>query len=184
MRDQVNYRDARKYLYNLTFSCFLFYESNFCVTKLFTLANWSKNVWLPCSTQVKKVNICPWQRFSILLSKHSMVLHSHNPNFCSDCCILLQNIAQVGFCCVCATKLWMHALFTAEHQHSPNYFLIFQSSSAFLLLVLALSRLVVEKHKLFKSLERQWKRKVVHMIMILLFPIIIILAFQSKLMIR
>ena len=137
-RDQVNYRDARKYLYNLTFSCFLFYESNFCVTKLFTLANWSKNVWLPCSTQVKKVNICPWQRFSILLSlvqtplpppltfycKHSMVLHSHNPNFCSDCCILLQNIAQVGFCCVCATNLWMHALFIADHQHPPNYFLI------------------------------------------------------------
>ena len=114
-RDRVNYRDARKYLYNLTFSYFLFYESNFCVTKLFTLANWSKNVWLPCSTQVKKVNICPWQRFSILLSKHSMVLHSHNPNVCSDCCILLQNIAQVGFCCVCATNLWMHALFTAEH---------------------------------------------------------------------
>ena len=57
------------------------------------------------------------------------------------------NIAQ-NFHCACATNLWMHALFTTEHQHSPNYFLIFQSSSAFLLLVLALSRLVVEKHKL------------------------------------
>ena len=97
-----------------------------------------------------------------------MTLHSHNPDFCSDFCILILNIAQ-NFHCACATNLWMHALFTAEHQRSPNYFLIFQSSSAFLLLVLALSRLVVEKHKLFNSLESQWKRKVVHMIMILLF---------------
>ena len=97
----------------------------------------------------------------------------HDPSlsqsrFCSDFCILIWNIAQ-NFHCACATNLWMHALFTAECQHPPNYFLIFQSSSAFLLLVLALSRLVVEKHKLFKSLERQWKRKGVHMIMILLF---------------
>ena len=113
----------------------------------------------------KKIGAC--QRFHILFSlehpppppltiynKCSMTLHSHNPDFCSDCCILILNIAQ-NFHCVYATNLWMHALFTAEHQHSPNYFLIFQSSSAFLLLVLALSRLVVEKHKLFKSLERQ-----------------------------
>ena len=113
----------------------------------------------------KKIGAC--QRFHILFSlehpppppltiynKCSMTLHSHNPDFCSDFCILILNIAQ-NFHCVYATNLWMHALFTAEHQHSPNYFLIFQSSSAFLLLVLALSRLVVEKHKLFKSLERQ-----------------------------
>ena len=115
----------------------------------------------------KKIGAC--QRFSILFSlehppppppplkiynKCSMTLHSHNPDFCSDFCILILNIAQ-NFHCACATNLWMHALFTAEHQHSPNYFLIFQSSSAFLLLVLALSRLVVEKHKLFNSLERQ-----------------------------
>ena len=144
------------------------------------LANWSKNVWLPCSTQVKKKKIGACQRFYILFSlehppppltiynKCSMTLHSHNPDFCSDFCILILNIAQ-NFHSACATNLWMHALFTAECQHPPNYFLIFQSSSAFLLLVPALSRLVVEKHKLFKSLERQWKRKGVHMIMILFF---------------
>ena len=103
-----------------------------------------------------------------IYNKCSMTLHSHNPDFCSDFCILILNIAQ-NFHCVCATNLWMHALFTAERQHSPNYFLIFQSSSVFLLLVPALSRLVVGKHKLFNSLERQWKRKVVHRIMILLF---------------
>ena len=114
----------------------------------------------------KKFGAC--QRFSILFSleqpplpppltiynKCSMTLHSHNPDFCSDFCILILNIAQ-NFHSACATNLWMHALFTAECQHPPNYFLIFQSSSAFLLLVLALSRLVVEKHKLFKSLERR-----------------------------
>ena len=149
------------------------------------------------ANRLKKKKLVPARGFYILFSleqtpppphltiynKCSMTPHSHNPDFCSDCCILILNIAQ-NFHCACATNLWMHALFTAERQHSPNYFLIFQSSSAFLLLVLALSRLVVEKHKLFKSLERQWKRKVVHMIMILLFPIIIILTFQSKLMIR
>ena len=51
-----------------------------------------------------------------IYNKCSMTLHSHNPDFCSDFCILILNIAQ-NFHCACATNLWMHALFTAECQH-------------------------------------------------------------------
>ena len=153
---------ARKYLYNPTFSCFLFYESNFYVTKLFNQPIGAKMFDCHAAPRLKKKKLVPARSStsSSVLSKPpppppplkiynkcSMTLHSHNPDFCSDFCILILNIAQ-NFHCACATNLWMHALFTAEHQHSPNYFLIFQSSSAFLLLVLALSRLVVEKHKL------------------------------------
>ena len=160
---------ARKYLYNPTFSCFLFYESNFYVTKLFNQPIGAKMFDCHAAPRLKKKKIGACQKFYILFSleqtpppppplkiynKCSMTLHSHNPDFCSDFCILILNIAQ-NFHCACATNLWMHALFTAERQHSPNYFLIFQSSSVFLLLVPALSRLVVGKHKLFNSLERQ-----------------------------
>ena len=59
---------ARKYLYNPTFSCFLFYESNFYVTKLFNQPIGAKMFDCHAAPRLKKKKIGACQKFYILFS--------------------------------------------------------------------------------------------------------------------
>ena len=115
---------ARKYLYNPTFSCFLFYESNFYVTKLFNQPIGAKMFDCHAAPRLKKKKLVPARSStsSSVLSKPppppplkiynkcSMTLHSHNPDFCSDFCILILTSHKIFIVHVLPTYGCMHFL--------------------------------------------------------------------------